>query len=225
MTARKKIAHQYAVSAPKNDVMSANAPNYSSAFPSEWTLTDEDNHTPIPTRSCSQSLPSCNDTTSTLLTQSSLEPIPTKISLSGYLDYFPESWTLPDSESSPPPSPPCDVDTSRRKAGIQSEPDILQARRDPTLFSRPLNRFQERSVSISDPSGWFVLQRQRQRDKLSNSFLGQQRNTRNWLAGFQELQIAKSRPIPLRQKFKAGASDEATRTDLEIKLQNMLWSE
>jgi hypothetical protein len=192
---------------------------------------DGDNYTPIPARSRSQSPPSRgntppsrNDTTPTPPTQPPLDPTPKKLSSSGYLDHFPESWALPDSESTPP-SPPRDVDIARLKPGIQSDPDILQARRDPRVFSRPLNRFQERSISMGDPSGLFALQRQPQRVKLSTSFMGQRRDTGNWLADFQELQTAKSQPIPLRQKLKVGANDESTRTDPNIKPENMLWLE
>lgn len=205
--------------------MSASASNYPSAFPSEWILTDEDDRITTPNHSRSQSSSSRDDTTPTPSVRAPLEPIPTKTSSSGYLDRFPDSWTLPDSESSPPPSPPRDVDNARLRNCIQSNSDTLKSRRDWTPSARPLSRFQARTVSIGDPDALFALQEQRQRNNLSNDFLGQRRNTGDWLAGFQRLQTAKSQPIPMRQKFIVGGSDESAGTDLEIKPQNLLWLE
>ncbi|KAF2176209.1 hypothetical protein K469DRAFT_36516 [Zopfia rhizophila CBS 207.26] len=203
--------------------MSAGAPNYSSAFPSEWALTDEDDR--ITTRSRSQSPSSPDDTTPTPSFQSTFESVSNQASSSRYLDHFPDSWTLGDSESSPPTSPtPRDADTVRLENSIQSSPDIPQGKHGVAFSVRSLDNLQRRATMIGDLSSLIARQAQRQSSEGVDD-LWRQTQSRDWLDNLKRAQTSNTQPSFKRQSFLEQKSSWLAGRDVEIKPQNLLWFE
>jgi len=203
--------------------MSAITSNYSSVFPSEWILADEDGDAAPRSRSCSPP-PNRDDSTPTPSTYTSKEPVPQAKPSTGYLDHFPDSWALPEPTSSPPPSPPLRyIDPAGPKTHPYADSDKLRERGMKALSANSLDRFQK-AASVGGSYTLFALRERWQRDEESREILAQRRYT-GFPDSFQRLPVGRSHSAPLRQKFMIGGTAGSAGTDVAIKPQNLLWLE